>query len=367
MKKNLLLYCFFIVLLGLTALDIFKGDKRFSEIENRYLKTKPEFSIKRYFEGSFPKKYEDYISDQFIGRDTWINLKSRSEYALGKIENNNIIYGKENFLFENVTSIDEKRVTSNINAINTFVENTDSKVTVMIAPNSYTIYKENLPSFLPILNIEEEIAGIYNRLKGTQNINLIEIMNEKKDDELLYYKSDHHWTTEGSYLAYLEYVKSIGKKPIQLTQYEKNMCEDFLGTYYSKAKPFKYEFDTLTYYNFPGIKMSINEKIYNGLYDYSKLNVRDKYSLFLYGNNSLTIIKSDNSINKDKLLIVKDSYANCMIPFLTQNFEEIHVVDLRSFSKSLSEYAKENKLDNVLILYNFNNFIKDTNIIKIKN
>ena len=56
-----------------------------------------------------------------------------------------------------------------------------------------------------------------------------------------------------------------------------------------------------------------------------------------------------------------------MIPFLTQNFEEIHVVDLRSFSKSLSEYAKENKLDNVLILYNFNNFIKDTNIIKIKN
>ncbi len=158
----------------------------------------------------------------------------------------------------------------------------------------------------------------------------------------------------------------MGKEPIKLNQYEKNMCEDFLGTYYSKAKPFKYEFDTLTYYNFPGIKMNINEKTYNSLYDHTKLNIRDKYSLFLYGNNPLTIIKNDNSINKDKLLIVKDSYANCMIPFLTQSFEEIHVVDLRSFSKSVNEYAKENKLYNVLIIYNFNNFIKDADITRIK-
>ncbi|CAI3685892.1 Conserved hypothetical protein [Clostridium neonatale] len=366
MKKNLLLYCFFIVLLGFTGLDIFKSDKNFSELENRYLKSRPKFTLKRYIEGSFPEKYENYMSDQFIGRDMWINLKSRSEYALGKIENNNIIYGNENFLFEKLTSMDKKRVDSNINSINIFVENSDFKVSIMIVPNSYTIYKEKLPLFAPVLNGKEEISNIYSRLKGTHNINLFESMNNKKDNELLYYKNDHHWTTEGAYLGYLEYAKSMGKEPIKLNQYEKNMCEDFLGTYYSKAKPFKYEFDTLTYYNFPGIKMNINEKTYNSLYDHTKLNIRDKYSLFLYGNNPLTIIKNDNSINKDKLLIVKDSYANCMIPFLTQSFEEIHSFDLRSFSEIVNEYAKENKLYNVLIIYNFNNFIKDADITRIK-
>lgn len=108
MKKNLLLYCFFIVLLGFTGLDIFKSDKNFSELENRYLKSRPKFTLKRYIEGSFPEKYENYMSDQFIGRDMWINLKSRSEYALGKIENNNIIYGNENFLFEKLTSMDKR-------------------------------------------------------------------------------------------------------------------------------------------------------------------------------------------------------------------------------------------------------------------
>ena len=66
MKKNLLLYCFFIVLLGFTGLDIFKSDKNFSELENRYLKSRPQFTLKRYIEGSFPEKYENYMSDQFI-------------------------------------------------------------------------------------------------------------------------------------------------------------------------------------------------------------------------------------------------------------------------------------------------------------
>ena len=105
------------------------------------------------------------MSDQFIGRDMWINLKSRSEYALGKIENNNIIYGNENFLFEKLTSMDKKRVDSNINSINIFVENSDFKVSIMIVPNSYTIYKEKLPLFAPVLNGKEEISNIYSRLK----------------------------------------------------------------------------------------------------------------------------------------------------------------------------------------------------------
>ncbi|EOU2116686.1 hypothetical protein C0L78_09715, partial [Clostridium perfringens] len=67
-----------------------------------------------------------------------------------------------------------------------------------------------------------------------------------------------------------------------------------------------------------------------------------------------------------KLLIFKDSFANSMIPFLSQNFQEIHVVDLRSFSWKVSEYMKNTNFNEILILYNVENFLRDINISKIK-
>ena len=365
MKKNPLLYIFVTFLLVVTAIDIFNSDKKFSELENRKLRGKVEFSLEKYFDGSYSKKYEEYMSDQFLLRDTWIDLKSRSEYLLGKLENNNVIYGKDEYLFEKFTSVDNNRVNKNVESINKLIEHSKSPISIMIAPNSYEVYKENLPSNAPVVNQSNEINKIYNEINGGNKINLINYFENNKKDNL-YYKTDHHWTTEGAYLAYKDFIQSIGDKPIVLDDKNKNTVEDFYGTYFSKAKPFNVGPDKLSYYDFSGITMKINDKEYDTLYDYSKLDIRDKYSLFLYGNNPLAIINNSNLKNGKKLLIFKDSYANSMVPFLTQNFEEIHVIDLRSFSKPISDYVNNNNFDNVLVLYNFINFTRDANIIKLK-
>ena len=58
MRRNPLLYTFFIFLLGIIIIDICKEDKRFSELENRNLRGKVEFSLENYFDGTYPKKYE---------------------------------------------------------------------------------------------------------------------------------------------------------------------------------------------------------------------------------------------------------------------------------------------------------------------
>ena len=55
-----------------------------------------------------------------------------------------------------------------------------------------------------------------------------------------------------------------------------------------------------------------------------------------------------------------------MIPFLSGNFKAIHVVDLRSFSQKVSEYIKDTNFNEVLILYNMENFLRDINISRIK-
>lgn len=365
MKKNYLLYSFFIVVVLLSLLDVLKPNKTFSDLENRNLKQKVKFNLKDFWDNSFQKDYESYINDQFIFRDRWIDIKSRSEYFLGKIENNGIIYGDNEYLFEKYSTFDNDRFLNNIEAINIFKDNVNATVSLMIAPNSYEIYKEFVPKAAPLVPQEDNINYIYDNISGTNNINLLDTMNENKD-EYIYYRTDHHWSAYGAYLAYKEFMQSIGETPIKLNQDDLISVDNFYGTYFSKAKPFNVEPDIFTYLELSGITMNISGEEYNSIYDYSQLELRDKYSLFLRGNNALTVIKNSNLKNGKKIAVIKDSYANSFVPYLTQNYEEIHVIDLRSFVERVDDYINNNSIEDVLILYNFINFTRDVNVVRLK-
>ena len=366
MKKNYLLYSFIIVVMVLAIGSLIKNDKKFSELENRNLKTNVKFSIKGFLNGSFQEDYEKYINDQCPLRDKWISLKSISEYALGKVENNGIIYGSNGELFEKFDSLNEERLKNNIEAINNFSQNYYDKVSLMIIPNSYEIYKENLPMNSPIIMQREIINEIYNFLQFTNNLDVMKDLIDNKN-KYIYYKTDHHWTTYGAYLAYCNFINSINENKIDLEGLQEVELPNFYGTYYSKAKSFNIKPDTMVYYNFNNLTMEIvGDKIYDSIYDYSKVNLRDKYSLFLYGNNPLTIIKNKDIKNNKKILVIKDSFGNSLVPFLTQNYEEIHVIDLRYFTSRLSSYLEENDFENILIIYNFINLATDNNILRLK-
>ncbi|MDB1963028.1 hypothetical protein PMZ04_12145, partial [Clostridium tertium] len=134
------------IILFITIIDISNKDKNFSNFENRSLAQRPVFYLDDFLKGRFSKDYERYINDQFVFRDTWIDLKSRSEYLLGKIENNNIIYGKDNFLFEKYEKVDEENLAKNIDSVLGFIKKIpNNNVNFMIIPSSYTIYKDYLP------------------------------------------------------------------------------------------------------------------------------------------------------------------------------------------------------------------------------
>lgn len=365
MKRTYLLYSFFIVLALLSILDIIKPDKTFSDLENRNLKQKVKFTVEGFWDNSFQQNYESYINDQFIFRDGWIDIKSRSEFCLGKIENNGIIYGDNEYLFEKYSNFEKSRFLNNIEAINIFKNNISSNISLMIVPNSYEIYKELVPKAAPLVPQEENIDYIYDNVLETNNIKLFDVMTENKD-KYIYYRTDHHWTAYGAYLAYKEFIESIGEKPIELNQEDFVEVDDFYGTYFSKAKPFNVKPDIFSYLDLSGVTMNISGEEFDSIYDYSQLELRDKYALFLRGNNPLTIIKNTNLQNGKKIVVIKDSYANSLVPYLTQNYEEIHVIDLRTFKEQVGQYVDENDIKDVLILYNFINFTRDVNIIRLK-
>ena len=358
----IILFFIFIVF----VIDIFNSDIYFSNYENRTLAQKPNINYSDLVSGRFSKNYERYINDQFIFRDNWINLKSGSELLLGKLENNNIIYGKENFLFDKVESIDNKSLEKNLSTIKDFTDrNSDSNISFMIIPSSFTIYKDLLPKGISLIDEKSYIESIYSKFDNTKNIELVELLKEN-NNEYIYYKTDHHWTSYGAYLAYREFSKINNIVPIEIEAVNPNYVYDFYGTYFSKSKKFNAESDTITFYDINNIDITIDGVEVESINDDEKWSSSDKYSAFLRGNNGLTIINNNNIKDNSRILVIKDSYANSYIQFLANNYKEVYIIDLRSFPYNFNEFYEIYKFDNVLIMYSFINLVNDVYISKLK-
>lgn len=378
MKKNILkkyptFFVFSILVILFTVIDIINSPNEFSELENRKLSQMPILSLKSYIDTSFSSDYEKYINDQFFLRDNWIDLKSRIEYLLGKRENNDIIFGKENYLFKKFTTFNDEMLENNLNSIITFTNNYNKEVDFFIIPNSYAVYDELTPRYLPLVDQLSLINSInsYLSLKSNDHINTINVAEEllKNKDDYIYYKTDHHWTSYGAYLAYLTYMDYLGLEIVDINNLEKITINNFLGTYYNRSKYFKADSDFITYYNILGLHIEIDGKEQLSLMDLDKFKGSDKYSAFLLGNNGLTKVINENISEERKgssILIFKDSYANSFIQFLSYNYEIIDIIDLRYFKESIRNFMKDKDYNEILIMYSFNNLSTDINIRRLK-
>lgn len=378
MKKNILkkyptFFVFSILVILFTVIDIINSPNEFSELENRKLSQMPILSLKSYIDTSFSSDYEKYINDQFFLRDNWIDLKSRIEYLLGKRENNDIIFGKENYLFKKFTTFNDEMLENNLNSIITFTNNYNKEVDFFIIPNSYAVYDELTPRYLPLVDQLSLINSInsYLSLKSNDHINTINVAEEllKNKDDYIYYKTDHHWTSYGAYLAYLTYMDYLGLEIVDINNLEKITINNFLGTYYNRSKYFKADSDLITYYNILGLHIEIDGKEQLSLMDLDKFKGSDKYSAFLWGNNGLTKVINENISEERKgssILIFKDSYANSFIQFLSYNYEIIDIIDLRYFKESIRNFMKDKDYNEILIMYSFNNLSSDINIRRLK-
>lgn len=370
MKKKsdyIIVVLFLIFIYGIAFANFFAKDKNYSEMENRMLAQKPELEVADVMSGKYMEKYETYITDQFVARDTFVNIKSVSEKALGKKINNGVYYGKDGYLIEQFTEINEELIAKNVEAIGNFAESTSAEIAVAIIPGSVEINREKLSAAVPDLNQKEIIEQIYNSL-AEYNINCVDmygsLWEHRKED--IFYRTDHHWTSLGAYYGYWAYAESAGLIPTDSDEYiEQVRSEDFYGTLYSKSGAFWIKPDSIsTFVEEEGISVEHvegNTTKTGGLYDVSKLSGKDKYSMFLGGNQPLAIIKTDKQ-KLPKLLVIRDSYSDSLAPFLTEHYSEIYMWDFRYNKMSVSAFIEANGIEQVLICYSIDNFSEDTNI-----
>ncbi len=367
--KRLLRYpvlCFFFALVFLLcAGNILTPDRENSETENRPLQQMPAFSFSSMLDSSsrgFAQKFETYLSDQFVGRDGWITAKSVAEAGLGKIENNGVAYGKDGYLFGIYRTYDEENYDENVSRLVSLAAAAPGvSKTVLLVPSAYEILKDRVPAHMGNVDELEKLRQTREILSaaGYDTVDAAAVLDGES-----YYRTDHHWTTHGAFLAYGEFCRQAGIEVREPGEGLRRESPGFLGTYYNKAKNFNAVSDTLIYYDLPVNAVAINGEPVEGLYDLQKLETRDQYAMFLHGNNGVTVIENQNG--EGSLLVIKDSYANCFVPFLTQNYRRVTVVDLRYLPTGFSELLQNGNFDRLLVLYSFENLASDNNFYRLE-
>ena len=372
LKKYPLLVLFFVFLFGFMFLDMAWPKREYSDLERRDLAQVPEFSLTKLFENVWTSEYDKYTKDQVVGRDMWLRLQSRSESLLfQKEEIGGALLGDDGMLFTQTLALkptEERILKGNIQQSSLFAQRYPGKVTLLLTPSSSLIYADKLPANAPLLDENALLDTIFEMHEGANCLDLRDAFSAAAADTQLYYKTDHHWTTDGgAYLAYQEYCRSLGLTPMEVSAEDFGQVPDFWGTTYSKCLRWDQTPDTIAYLDTP-VQMTVwktdargeaTEPLFtSGLYKMEKAETGDKYALFLYGNQAYTTIQGTG---EGRLLVVKDSYANCFVPYLTENYAEICVVDPRSYRNSIDALMQREQFDQVLLLFSFQTY-STTNI-----
>ena len=362
-KKTSALFLIVFGFMCVYMLANFVAPKReFSENENKVLAQFPTLTWDRLLDGRFATGYDNYIADQFLLRDGWIGVKSVGEFLLLKSENNGIVYGEDGYLFPKFMSVNEAQLDKNIEAIRAFSEAAPCDVALIAVPSASRILSDKTPAGMPAVNESAYMEEVEQALSDDVTVIDAADILSLHANEYIYYRTDHHWTSYGAWLAYTEFAESRGFTPLDYDTLDASAVEGFLGTSYSKAKNFNVVEDTIHW--FPSLTgtLSRDGETYDTIYNVEQFGARDKYAAFLYGNSAYTeIVTEPGDGKRGSILVIKDSYADCLVPYLTAHYERIVLVDLRYYKAAMSE-LRDAGFDDILFVYGFSSIATETNI-----
>lgn len=377
----------------------------YSEAEKRELTKFPEFSFASLADGSYFSGISTWYADTFPWRETFMNAnaKIKSFYGIG-----DSISGFSDNVSDDIPSVDENTPPATLpdNEPETEAPVDDSLVqklnTVLIVDDSayeyYSFIRSTADRYASVVSVTadklKDKARVFDMVVPTStDITLedsvrkdINTSDQKKaidyiysvispnaykvktfdairarKDEYVYFRTDHHWTALGAYYAYCEYTKAADIKTAALTDFEEKQFDNFVGAFYNdsdKNPALEKNPDTihayvpkgdvtLTYTDRKG-----NEVKWKVIADVSEWSRGSKYNTFIGGDNPYAHITNPAITDGSSCVVIKESFGNAMVPFLTENYGEIHVIDYRYWEGNITEFVEKNGIDNVIFINN---------------
>lgn len=352
------LFCLFLAA-GIVS-SVLVPDRYYSESEKRTLTQFPELTLVDIRSGKFGDALEKYLADQFPGRDSWVAVKTAAERLSGKTEIGGVYFGRDGYLIDTSASYSVRQASANIDALKRMQDALTIPFRVMLVPTASEILSDKLPPFAPTMDQSAILA--YAQKQGLHIVDVTAALRSHCG-EYIFYKTDHHWTSLGAYYAYAAWMQEKGQAVPPLSDWTKEtLCDSFRGTTYAKVNAPFAALDTIdAYYKKTAHRVDYNSGNYitDSIYERKYLEGSDQYATFLNSNQAVTAVSGDGS---GKLLIIKDSYANCFAQFAVDDHAETHLIDLRFFRGDVLKYIEEIGITEVLVLYNIPNFLIDKSI-----
>ncbi len=370
---------FLLLIFGFTAANILRPQRERSETENRSLAQRPALTWDSLISGEFAKDYESYLSDQFIMRDGWITLKTDVERATLKQETNDVYFAKDDYLIEKHTGVfTEDTASQNIQRLGTFFNQLSQSLgsehlSCMVVPNAVDILKEKLPAFADPYDEElylEKIKAVLPEGVWFDASKVLREVHAANDSTQMYYRTDHHWTSEAAFDVCAAWLAEKGYGSMSLDQFAiSTVTDSFEGTIASRLgisgkQDSIQRYDPINAFDYYLI-YNQSEDIRNTMYQDSYLDTKDKYAYFYGGNYGLIETRMPDAQTGRRLLIIKDSYAHCFAPLTCGYFDEVDLLDPRYYNASISELMASKSYTDVLFLFNAAGFAEETAIARL--
>lgn len=357
-KQNIIAIVLFCSVLGAMALGIFIPKPAFSEMEKRYLAKAPVLSWKAVLDGTWSKQAEDYLIDHIPGRNLFVGIHAYAELLAGRQKVSDI-WLAEGKLLEAPVGVDESTITRNMNTIHAFADALDQTVHVMVVPSAGWAAGVKGYTDDDTLEAVAQLAG--------GNVSVISVGDLYAGKPELYYNTDHHWTSRGAFYGYRAFMQSVGKAYPSEQEFTITEIPDFRGSTYSRSALWLFPGDTIELWNGSDqlrVTNAESKETHAGIFYWDRLEEADKYTVFLDGNHSL--VRIQNPEKTGKLLVIRDSYSNCLGGFLARSFGEVVLVDLRYYRQPVSQLVREEGFNDILVCYSCANFLTDTNLVLLK-
>lgn len=391
-----------VLVLAFMVLLLLLPKTEFSERENRPLARFPEFRREAFLDGTYMKGLSQYLSDHFPFRDAFMTVKTETEKWTGRGEINGIYLGKHGMLIEQYRKpAHSEKIVAQFRKLSDKLE-TNARMYVMLVPTAVTIYNDVLPvgaldrgrfrqletksaienklqierSSKPIqiidcteaLRKEKERQDRSGILERQDTAELAEAISRDASAAPLYYRTDHHWTTHGAYIGYRMIAKEMQFTAIPESDFRHMVVsQTFHGTIDSKLNDLLVPADPMTIYEHPEHRLQVTytdtNEVTDTLYEKSYLSKKDQYSMFLNNLHGLVEIRNDAADSDRELVLIKDSYANSIVPFLVSHFKKIYVFDTRYYKFGPGSFINAHpEVTDVLLLYNMNTIDTDLGI-----
>lgn len=376
MRKYVITILFMIMLIGSGVALMCPADTESVLAENREPQEFPAFSASSVWTGSYMAQIDDYVNDNigFRGRIMTLSDKIQSHFGflpdgMGKIISTTKDIGTSESQDTHLVLYDGKIMEMFLSNDGVEEEYADALNTVREAlPDNVKMYSMLIPTQLEFSDPlyagvqdsqREAVEKVYGRLKNITTVDVYGRLSEAAaaGEDYLYFKTDHHWTMNGSYLGYAAFMEAEGRMPEPKGIYSMKELGDFEGSLYLKAKS-QLPWDTgdnMFYYDtVENGSFSMLMRAEDGVTEYgTQTPVFDtnncNYTLFFGGDQPLMEITNNNKPDGRTVVIVKDSYANALIPWLLNDYYRVVVIDPRSFGGNLLDEVRRYDADEVAV------------------